>query len=39
VKARDLRDIFDGLEREGSIRVETTPAGTGGWPIKVAFAV
>ena len=37
VKARDLREIFEGLEREGSIRVETdTPQG-GRWPIKTAF--
>lgn len=37
VKARDLRDIFEGLEREGSIRVEAdTPPG-GRWPVKTAF--
>jgi hypothetical protein len=37
VKARYLRDIFEGLEREGSIRVETHPFTTGGYPNKVAF--
>lgn len=37
VKSRDLKEIYESLEREGSIRVETTPAGTGGWPVKIAF--
>ena len=37
VKARDLREIHESLEREGSIRVETdTPLG-GRWPVKIAF--
>ena len=37
VKARDLREIFKGLEREGSIRVENCPIPTGGYPTKIAF--
>ena len=37
VKARDLKEIYESLEREGSIRVETTPMGNGGWPVKTAF--
>jgi hypothetical protein len=37
VKARDLREIFEGLEREGSIRVENCPVATGGYPTKIAF--
>jgi hypothetical protein len=37
VKARDLKDIFEGLEREGSIRVENHPVPTGGYPTKIAF--
>jgi hypothetical protein len=32
VRARDLREIFDGLEREGSIRVENQPIPTGATP-------
>jgi len=39
VKARDLKEIYESLEREGSIRVETTPTGTGGWLVKTAFPV
>ena len=39
VKARDLREIFEGLEREGSIRVENCPIPTGGYPTKIAFPV
>jgi hypothetical protein len=39
VKVRDLKEIYESLEREGSIRVETTPTGAGGWPIKIAFPV
>ena len=39
VKARDLKEIYESLEREGSIRVETTPMGNGGWPVKTAFPV
>jgi hypothetical protein len=39
VKTRDLRDIFEGLEREGSIRVENCPIPTGGYPTKIAFAI
>ena len=39
VKARDLREIFEGLEREGSIRVENCPLPTGGYPTKIAFPV
>ena len=39
VKARDLREIFEGLEREGSIRVKTCPLPTGGYPTKIAFPV
>ena len=39
VKARDLKEIYESLEREGSIRVETTPTGNGGWPVKTAFPV
>jgi hypothetical protein len=39
VKARDLREIFEGLEREGSIRVENFPLPTGGYPTKIAFPV
>ena len=38
VKARDLKDIFEGLEREGSIRVETEGRPGGRWPIRTAFA-
>lgn len=38
VRARDLKEIYEGLEREGSIRVETMPTGTGGWPVKTAFS-
>ncbi len=37
VKARDLREIFEGLEREGSIRVENQSVPTGGYPTKIAF--
>ena len=37
VKARDLREIFEGLEREGSIRVENCPMPTGGYATKIAF--
>lgn len=37
VRARDLREIFEGLEREGSIRVENCPIPTGGYPTKIAF--
>ncbi len=37
VRARDLREIFEGLEREGSIRVENCPVPTGGYPTKIAF--
>ena len=39
VKARDLKEIYESLEREGSIRVETTPIGSGGWPVKTAFRI
>jgi hypothetical protein len=39
VKARDLREIFEGLEREGTIRVETETAPGGRWPVKTAFPV
>jgi len=39
VKARDLREIYESLEREGSIRVETMPMGNGGWPVKTAFQI
>ena len=39
VKARDLREIFERLEREGSIRVENCPVPTGGYPTKIAFPV
>jgi hypothetical protein len=38
VKARDLRDIFEGLEREGSIRAETEGRPGGHWPLRTAFA-
>ena len=34
VKARDLREIFEGLEREGSIRVETETRLGGRWPLQ-----
>lgn len=37
VKARDLKEIYESLEREGPIRVETTPMGNGGLPVKTAF--
>jgi hypothetical protein len=37
VKARDLKDIFEGLEREGSIRVETEGRPGGRWPVRTAF--
>ena len=37
LKVRDLREIYEGLEREGSIRVEQQPAANGGHPVKTAF--
>jgi hypothetical protein len=40
VKARDLKEIYESLEREGSIRVQVIPTGAGGgWPVKTAFPV
>lgn len=39
VRARDLKEIYESLEREGSIRVETMPSGSGGWPMKTAFPI
>jgi hypothetical protein len=37
VTPRDLREIFEGQEREGSIRIENHPTPTGGYPNKAAF--
>lgn len=37
VKARDLREIFEGMDREGWIRVEHCPVATGGYPTRIAY--
>jgi hypothetical protein len=33
VEGARLQELNDGLEREGSIRIETTSTETGGWPV------
>ncbi|MDC9701517.1 MAG: bifunctional DNA primase/polymerase [Alphaproteobacteria bacterium] len=37
IRKRDLQDIIEGLEKEGSVRVQTDPNPQGGHPVKRIF--